>query len=137
MRRGKEIAQGSHASGEFLWELLGVSSSKQTETLNMLSILEILGSWVNVLQGKNSRNIRVKRLIEWRETGMTKITCRVNSEDELLEIEKKAKDAKIDCYMITDSGRTEFDGVATRTCLSLGPDTCEKIDNITGGLKLY
>jgi PTH2 family peptidyl-tRNA hydrolase len=39
--------------------------------------------------------------------------------------------------VITDSGRTEFCGVPTRTCLALGPDLASKIDAITGTLELY
>jgi hypothetical protein len=39
--------------------------------------------------------------------------------------------------VITDSGRTEFAGVPTRTCLALGPDLASRIDSVTGGLELY
>lgn len=39
--------------------------------------------------------------------------------------------------LITDSGLTEFGGVPTKTVCAIGPDYDEKIDKITGHLKLY
>jgi PTH2 family peptidyl-tRNA hydrolase len=38
--------------------------------------------------------------------------------------------------LIIDSGKTEFGGVPTKTCLAIGPDYSEKIDKVTGNLKL-
>ena len=42
----------------------------------------------------------------------------------------------LEVHMITDTGKTEFHGVPTNTCLAIGPDEASKIDAITGGLKL-
>jgi peptidyl-tRNA hydrolase, PTH2 family len=67
---------------------------------------------------------------------MTKICVRVDSESELLEIARKAEDAGLTVHVITDAGHTEFGGVPTKTCLAIGPDEDEKIDAITGHLKL-
>jgi PTH2 family peptidyl-tRNA hydrolase len=39
--------------------------------------------------------------------------------------------------VINDSGKTEFGGVPTKTCLALGPDLAERIDALTGHLELY
>jgi hypothetical protein len=36
-----------------------------------------------------------------------------------------------------DSGKTEFHGVPIRTCLAIGLDDAEKIDEITGSLQLF
>lgn len=38
--------------------------------------------------------------------------------------------------MITDSGKTEFHGRSTRTCLAIGPAAADRIDAITGHLEL-
>lgn len=110
MRRGKEIAQGSHASMAFM--------SRQLQ-----------GGKANVKLSDAAR--------EWMESGFTKVCCRVDSEEELLQIKAKAECAGLEVHLITDSGKTEFDGVATNTCLAIGPDQAEKIDPITGHLKLY
>ena len=74
---------------------------------------------------------------EWLKSSFAKVCLVVNSEQELLDIEAKAKAAGVECHVVTDSGRTEFNGVPTKTCLALGPDYDEKIDPITGNLKLY
>jgi len=42
----------------------------------------------------------------------------------------------VECHVITDNGKTEFGGIPTKTCLALGPDLSEKIDEVTGDLKL-
>ena len=73
---------------------------------------------------------------DWINGSFAKVCVKVNSEEELMEIHDKAKEAGLEVHLITDSGRTEFGGVPTRTCLAIGPDEAEKIDNITGELTL-
>ena len=73
---------------------------------------------------------------EWIESGFTKICVYVETEEELLEIFRKAKEKGLEVHLIKDSGKTEFGGVPTHTCLAIGPDESKKIDEITGHLKL-
>lgn len=110
MRRGKEIAQGCHASIAFM--------SRQ-------------------LQGGRTTISLSDEAKEWIETGFTKICVRVDSEEELLAIKAKAECDGLEVHLVVDAGLTEFDGVLTKTCLAIGPDRTEKIDAVTGGLKLY
>jgi len=77
-----------------------------------------------------------KNMAKWLEGSFTKICVSVNSEEELLQIYESASEQNIPCALITDNGQTEFDGVPTNTCCAIGPDDSEKIDKITGGLKL-
>jgi PTH2 family peptidyl-tRNA hydrolase len=107
MRRGKEIAQGAHASMAFL--------VKKT------------------VQGKGYTLTE----IEWMKGLFTKICVRVDSEAELLKVVEAAREAGIQAELITDSGKTEFAGVPTPTCAAIGPDDAEKIDKVTGHLELY
>jgi PTH2 family peptidyl-tRNA hydrolase len=74
---------------------------------------------------------------EWLDNSYAKICLVVNSEEELMAVHQKALDAGLESNLITDSGRTEFNGVPTKTCLAIGPDYCEKIDPITSNLTLY
>ncbi len=74
--------------------------------------------------------------VEWLSGKNKKVTVVVGSEEELMEIDRRAKEAHILSYVITDEGLTQFNGVPTKTCLALGPDLSEKIDKITGHLKL-
>lgn len=112
MRRGKEIAQGSHASIAFLTRRIATNLRQQE------------------LHFSDAEK-------EWLDNSFAKICVRVNSEAELLEIEQKALAADLECQIIKDSGHTEFGGVPTYTCLAIGPDFSEKIDRITGHLELY
>jgi len=72
----------------------------------------------------------------WLAGTFAKVCCRVNSEAELMEIHDKALAAGLEVHLITDSGKTEFHGEPTRTCLAIGPDDADKIDAITGHLEL-
>jgi len=78
-----------------------------------------------------------KKIMAWLTEGhMGKICVRVDSEEELLDILAKASAANLEVHLVTDAGFTEFGGVATRTCLAIGPELSEEIDKITGHLKL-
>jgi PTH2 family peptidyl-tRNA hydrolase len=115
MRRGKEIAQGSHASMEFLVSQLREHLINDTN----LSI---------------ELNAKEKR---WISEGMAKVCLQVNSEQELLDYHEKAKSQGLKSYLIRDSGRTEFGGNPTFTACAIGPDEVEQIDPVTGDLVLY
>lgn len=108
MRQGKAVAQGSHASMLFL--LQAVHNNKKP----LLTPLQR----------------------QWADQGMAKICVRVESEEELRAIMDAALKAGLTMMPVYDSGRTEFHGVTTLTCCAIGPDVDEKIDAITGHLKL-
>ena len=76
-------------------------------------------------------------LLNWFETGETKIVLQCKDEKGLVEIFQKAKQAGLPCRLITDAGRTEFNGVPTKTCIGIGPAWVEDIDKITGELETY
>lgn len=116
MRRGKECAQASHASAAFLTRGMEIEQDG------------------DIRQGKLTLS---KAEIQWMSKSFTKVCLAVNSETELLEIQKIAEEADVACHLITDSGKTEFNGKPTNTCLALGPDYSERIDPITQNLKLY
>ena len=111
MRRGKQIAQGAHASMSFLSRRL-----------------------------QNNGNVSLEDFTDaqrvWIEGSFAKVCCRVDSEQELDEVFAKASSAGLEAHLITDSGKTEFHGQPTKTCLAIGPDEVGKIDEITGHLGL-
>ena len=110
MRRGKEIAQGAHASMAFLTRLWDRSVS---DVLDLSPVQR-----------------------HWLLNSFIKICCKVNSLDELMEIHDQARIVGLEVHLITDDGRTEFDGIPTVTCLAVGPDYCDLIDRVTGHLEL-
>jgi PTH2 family peptidyl-tRNA hydrolase len=129
MRRGKEIAQGSHASMAFLTKVL----SQRIENFRKHQLNHPNVSVSDLSMGVNLTEAQA----EWIENSFRKITCSVDSLDELLELDRLAKEAGVESNVITDSGLTEFNGVPTITCLAIGPDYDSKIDPITSKLKLY
>lgn len=75
------------------------------------------------------------RIIEWMDSSYTKVVVSVENEQELLNVYNIAKSRTLSS-LITDEGRTEFNGVPTLTTCGVGPDRCDIIDEITGNLKL-
>ena len=130
MRRGKQIAQAAHASMKVILDMMIYDLGKVFP-----GEYEFEDSDINYA----NMTLEMRRgsaLHEWLNGSFAKICVYVNSEEELLEIYQKAKDAEIPTALITDSGKTEFKGVATNTVVAVGPDWSENIDPITGHLKL-
>jgi PTH2 family peptidyl-tRNA hydrolase len=77
-----------------------------------------------------------KKIIKkWEESGSKKVVLKVNSLEELLKIYEEAKKSGLVVSLIRDAGKTELEE-GTITCIAIGPDYSEKIDKITGNLKL-
>ncbi len=106
------------------------------DDLNMRRGKEIAqgGHAVNEIARKYSNRTAYKN---WVATGQTKICVRISGEDALRDLAQKAHDAGLPYAVITDAGHTEFKGKPTLTCMAIGPAPAEKIDPITGHLKLY
>ena len=73
---------------------------------------------------------------QWLNGRFSKICVYCESEEELLELHRLAEANDIPTVLITDAGLTEFGGVPTKTCIAIGPYRSDKIDKITGHLKL-
>ncbi|MCP4286921.1 MAG: aminoacyl-tRNA hydrolase [Gammaproteobacteria bacterium] len=115
MRRGKEIAQGSHAAMEFLVSRLRPG-----------------------LDGGATINVNLDEVERfWIIHGMAKVCLQVSSEQALIDCHQKAILQGLESHLIRDSGRTEFGGVPTYTACAIGPDEASRIDQVTGDLSLY
>ena len=75
-----------------------------------------------------------EKVNEWRNFSK-KVILKVKDEKELLNFKKLADKEKLVTALIKDAGRTEVKP-GTITCLAIGPDEDEKIDKITGKLKI-
>lgn len=76
------------------------------------------------------------RFIEWLDGKFTKIAVGVGSLDELQEVYNNARDKGLITTVVVDAGLTEFNGVETTTCISVGPATKEELEGVTNHLKL-
>jgi len=88
-----------------------------------------------VSAAEKARNHKREWWKGWIEEGQCKIAVKVKSEKELLELERQAKEMALPCALIVDRGLTEVPP-ETLTCLGIGPAPAEKIDKITGMLRL-
>jgi peptidyl-tRNA hydrolase, PTH2 family len=116
MRKGKMIAQGSHA-------VLGVALKYKWR---------FCFSWL----------FKSSHVFAWLRQSFTKICVSVDSKDELLnklhmvEYINENENKNIPYIIIQDLGHTEFHGVPTFTCMAIGPYWSDELDKITGDLKL-
>jgi PTH2 family peptidyl-tRNA hydrolase len=72
----------------------------------------------------------------WMLEGQRKIAVKVRNEKELLKYEKYSVDLGLPNALIIDRGLTEIPE-GTITCLGIGPAPSDKIDRLTGELKLF
>ena len=77
-----------------------------------------------------------KKVVEaWRNQGMPKIVLKVKDEKELLSYFQLAKEQGLTAALISDAGKTVL-VPGTKTCVGIGPDDEDRIDKVTGTLKL-
>jgi len=77
-----------------------------------------------------------KKIVElWKKEGGKKIVLKVKDEKELLKYKQMAEDLGLKTALIKDAGHTVVEP-GTITCLGIGPDEEEKIDEVSGKLKM-
>lgn len=115
MNKGKLAAQAAHASmGALLNTRSGAYDKKLVINFDDYPIVK-----------------------EWLEGSFAKIALAVNSEEELLACVELAKEHGLLYSYIVDNGTTVFNGIHTPTCVGIGPEKSELLDELFGKLKLY
>jgi len=71
----------------------------------------------------------------WLKEGQCKVAVKVDSEEEVLQLERKARELGIPCALVTDRGLTQVQP-GTTTCVGIGPAPSSVIDSLTGSLSL-
>ena len=131
IRKGKFGAQVAHAS---LGALLKLFSIYKQEPVRLGLSGDVESKQVqykyNVTFGENTV------LDNWLNGKFTKVVVSVDSDEELIALNKALDETYIPHALITDAGLTEFHGVPTNTCLGIGPYVAEEIDKFTGNLPL-
>lgn len=72
---------------------------------------------------------------EWWRTGQKKVVLKVNSENELIELYERALRVGLPASLVADAGLTELPP-GTKTAIAIGPAPDDKVDAVTGHLKL-
>jgi peptidyl-tRNA hydrolase, PTH2 family len=122
MRKGKMIAQGAHASERLAHEYWECRSALGSQLVGAADAAAV------------ARFVRVYE--EWCREGNTKIVVGVDDEAALQNVLTQASAAGIATASIVDAGRTEFHGQEMWTCVAIGPDEDDRVDAITGSLRL-
>ena len=116
MRKGKMIAQGAHASLKVITDRMGVG--------------DWIGSEIIMIPSDS-----LPHMVAWIQGLCKKVVVGVDSLNELMDIFYKASNNAIPCSLVQGMGLTEF-SEPTYTAVAVGPDLDDKIDLVTGGLKL-
>ncbi len=85
-----------------------------------------------------SEKVRVKHRSLWKawiDEGQCKVAVKVKSDEELLDLDGKAKKLGLLTTIIQDRGLTEI-APGTTTCLGIGPGSSQLIDKVTRSLPL-
>ena len=125
MRQGKACAQAAHASMMFLAKQFRNSSANHFNTVQHRTG-NLHGYGVTVTDEQ----------LKWMQESFAKIVVSVDTELDLLRIIDAARAEGLTVNHVVDSGKTEFGGVPTLTCAAIGPHESDRIDKITGKLKL-
>ena len=121
MRKGKIASQAAHSSMSFLTRSGFITTDQNGNDIFQCYIKES----------------KVEAIKHWLNNSFAKICVQVPNEQTLLDIHRKALEIGLISYLVTDNGKTEFNGVPTHTCCAIGPDWNENIDAICKELKLY
>lgn len=71
----------------------------------------------------------------WFSEGQKKVAVKVDSEEEIMRLQRVASLNDITSALIRDAGMTELPP-GTTTVIGIGPASAEKVDEVTGDLKL-
>ena len=82
-----------------------------------------------------SGELRPELLDAWLSNGQKKICVKAVDAEHIEQIENQAKQVNVLTSKIYDAGHTQIPA-GSLTVLALGPDEDEKLDNLTGELKL-
>lgn len=77
-----------------------------------------------------------KMVKRWMTYGGTKITLKLDSEEDLLKLEKAAKKLNLITSVVRDAGQTQV-APGSRTVIAIGPAPQTMLNKVTGHLKLY
>lgn len=71
----------------------------------------------------------------WFDEGQCKVAVKVKSEQELSELDQRAKRLGLPTAIVQDRGLTQI-APGTTTCLGIGPGPSDLVDKVTGSLPL-
>ncbi|CAA0814473.1 Peptidyl-tRNA hydrolase II (PTH2) family protein [Striga hermonthica] len=83
---------------------------------------------------KKILNRAPKSLNRWEMCGQVKVVVKIESEDDMLVLQERAKSLNLPTHITVDAGRTQIAPNSRTVMAILGP--ADLVDDVTGGLKL-
>ncbi|KAH6813759.1 Peptidyl-tRNA hydrolase II family protein [Perilla frutescens var. frutescens] len=83
---------------------------------------------------KKILNRAPKSLSRWEMCGQVKVVVKIESEDDMLVLQERAKSLNLPTHITIDAGRTQIAPNSRTVMAILGP--ADLVDDVTGGLKL-
>ena len=127
LTKGKLAAMAAHAAMTFIVARLKPHDVIGGHYTHLVSLTPEQEQWLTELDPGLEKHGQVS---------FAKIVCQVADETELLSVETKAKEAGLECHRVIDSGYTHVKP-GTFVCIAVGPDWPEKLEPVTGKLKVY
>ena len=126
MSKGELVVQVTHAASKAL--LKAISKEGRADQLRIDP-----DDWVylEAPEGQESP------LTHWFQSDMAKVYGCVDSEEALLELDRRAREAGIVTALIQEEGLTEFPGTPVYTALALEPLEASRADAFAEGLARF
>ncbi|KAL6291826.1 hypothetical protein ACE6H2_009336 [Prunus campanulata] len=110
---------------------------KNKDPLEIDNLADILQDFKMVLVVRNDLKMgkgKIAAQCRWEMCAQPKVVVKIESEEDLLVLQERAKSLKLPTHITIDAGRTQIAPNSRTVMAILGP--IEVVDDVTGGLKL-
>ncbi|KVI07515.1 Peptidyl-tRNA hydrolase II domain-containing protein [Cynara cardunculus var. scolymus] len=115
----------------------GNQKGRAKKPLEIEKLAEIIEDFKMVLVVRNDLKMgkgKIAAQCRWEMCGQVKVVVKIESEDDMLVLQERAKSMAIPTHIVIDAGRTQIAPNSRTVMAVLGP--AEMVDDVTGGLKL-
>ncbi|KAE8726915.1 hypothetical protein F3Y22_tig00005939pilonHSYRG00028 [Hibiscus syriacus] len=113
------------------------ANKKIKEPLEIEKLADILEDFKMVLVVRNDLKMgkgKIAAQCRWEMCAQPKVVVKIDSEEDMLVSQERAKSLNIPTHITIDTGRTQIAPNSRTVMAILGP--IEMVDDVTGGLKL-
>ncbi|XP_025884355.1 uncharacterized protein [Solanum lycopersicum] len=137
MRHSSRTFLSNRASGDTETLIDGKKRKGAKQPFEVERLAEILEDFKMVLVVRNDLKMgkgKIAAQCRWEMCGQVKVVVKIESEDDMLVLQERAKSINIPTHITIDAGRTQIAPNSRTVMAILGP--ADMVDNVTGGLKL-
>ncbi|CAL1299993.1 unnamed protein product, partial [Larinioides sclopetarius] len=127
VQNGLKMGKGKMAAQENALGTKRESSKPKPQVPPKLPHLYSLCAHASVMAYQHCSIKNPRLLKEWLRSGQRKVVVKVDSEEALMELAAKARNAGLIISLVCDAGRTQIPS-GSRTVLAVGPGKCFKIN---------